>query len=210
MKGNVMENALERRQFFGVSGKAALGMAIVAAAGTGFVLEGCNVDWITTAINDLPTVVDIATTVATIVAAALGAGAIAPAVAAVIKTASEAAKVALAVVQQAVKDYQANPSASLLAKIKTTLLDIQGSLGQILDAAHIDNVALRMTITALMGLAITVLTQIMSLLPVTTVTAALKSTAQKTMAIKPTPAAEVRKQANGFLNAYGYSQYALQ
>jgi hypothetical protein len=206
-----MEAILDRRQFFEVSGKGALGTAlVVAAAGTaGIALVGCNTDWITTAINDLPTVVSIATTVATIVATALGAGTITPAVAAIIKTAADAAAAALAVVQQAVKDYQANPSATLLQKIKITLLDIQGNLGQILDAAHIENTALRVVITATVGLAITVLTQIISLLPVTTVTVALKNTAQKAMAIKPLSSDDVKKQVNGVLNAYGYGQYAI-
>lgn len=207
-----MESALDRRQFFEISGKGALGTALfVATAGTtGVMLAGCNTDWITTAINDLPTIVSIATTVATIVATALGAGAISPAVAAIITTASQAAQVALATVQQLIKDYQAQPNDSVLQKIHTTLLDIQGNLGQILDAAHVENVALRTVIIATMGLAITVMTQIISLLPVTTVSVALKSTPQKSMAIKPLFVADVKKQVNGFLNAYGYAQYAIQ
>jgi hypothetical protein len=206
-----MEATLDRRQFFEISGKGTLGTAIAVATvgAVGFTLEGCTVSWITTAINDLPTVVSIASTIASIVAAALGASGIAPAVAAIIQTASQAAQVALATVQQLVTDYQANPSASILDKIKTTLLDVQSSLGQILDAAHIDNVALRTVITAIVGTAVTVITQIISLLPTTTVAVALKSTSQSKMAIKPLAPADVKNQVNGFLNAYGYGQYAI-
>ena len=106
---------MNRRQF---TGHLVAGAATAALAGTTITMEGCTTDWITTAINDLPTIVSIATTVATIVADALGAGAISPAVAAIIKTASEAAQVALATVQQLVKDYQASPNATVLQKIE--------------------------------------------------------------------------------------------
>jgi hypothetical protein len=206
-----MELALDRRQFFEVTGKGTLGTALlVATAGSAAVMIGCNVDWITTAINDLPTVVSIATTVASIVATALGGGAVTPAVAAIIATAAQAAQVALALVQQLVKDYQANPTASVLDKIKITLLDIQGNLGQILDAAHVANSALRTVIVGLIGLGITVITQILSLLPVTTVTVALKNAkVQTAMAIKPTSSPDLKKQVNAFLTAYGYGQYAI-
>lgn len=196
---------MNRRQF---TGHLVAGAATLAVVGSTLTMEGCNVDWITTAINDLPTIVSIATTVATIVADALGGGILSPAVAAIIQTASQAAQVALATAQQLIKDYQAQPSASVLAKIKTTLLDVQSSLGQILDAAHIANVALRTVIAGSIGLAITVLTQILSLLPASTTALAMK--AQASAAIKPLSSTETKKQVNGFLNANGYGKYAIQ
>lgn len=195
---------MNRREF---TGHLIGGAAVLAGGAEILSLEGCSTDWITTAINDLPTIVGIATTIATIVADAFGGGLISPAIAAIIKTASEAAQVALATVQQAVKDYQANPSASILAKIKTTLLDVQANLGQILDAAHVANVALRTVIIASAGLAITVLTQILSLLPSTTTAGALK--AQAKTAIKPLDPAQIKSQVNGFLTGNGYSKYAI-
>lgn len=195
---------LNRRQF---TGHLVAGAATAALAGSALTMEGCTTDWITTAINDLPTIVSIATTVATIVADALGAGAISPAVAAVIKLASDAAQVALATVQQLVNDYKANPNASTLAKIKTGLLDVQANLGQILDAARIENVTLRTVITATMGLAITVLTQILSLLPASTTPTAMK--AQVSVAIKPMSTADLKKNVNAFLTVNGYAKYKI-
>jgi hypothetical protein len=205
-----MEMVLDRREFFGVSKKATAAVVVAVASTEVFMLEGCNTDWIQTAINDLPTIVSIATTIATIVADAMGGGLISPAVAAIIKTAAAAAQVGLTLIQQLVKDYQANPSASTIAKIKTTLLDVQAQLGSILDAAHIDNVGLRAIITASVGTAIMVLTQILSLLPAApaaTLTANTKQVAAS--AVKPLDSEHIKSQLNGFLNAYGYGKYAI-
>jgi hypothetical protein len=173
-------------------------------------MEGCTTDWITTAINDLPTIVDVVTSVASIVAAALGAAGIAPAVAAIIATAAQAAQVALALLQQLIKDYQANPSASVLAQIKTTLLDVQAQLGAILNAAHIDNLVLRATITFVVGTGVTVLTDILSLLPASTTTSLAKSAAATAkFAVKPLNANQIKSQVNNYLNGNGYGAYVI-
>lgn len=193
----------DRRKFLLTSAGAA---ALLAGSTTSLlIMSGCNVDWINTAINDLPTIVNVVGTVLAIVASVTTLN---PAIGLAITTAATAAKVALAVVQQAVNDYKANPSATLLEKIKTTLLDVQANLGQILDAAHVVNLALRTVIIGATGLAITVLTQILSLLPANTTGAALA--AQSKAAIKPLTSDQVKQQVNGFLNANGFGQFAIQ
>ena len=197
---------MNRRQF---TGHLVKGAAVTALVGTTLTFEGCTTDWITTAINDLPTIVSIINTAASIVAAALGAGGIAPAVAAIIATAAQAAQVALALLQQLIKDYQANPSASVLAQIKLTLLDVQAQLGQILTAAHIDNVVLRATITFVIGTAITVLTDILSLLPTTGVVTAKAVAATAKYAVKPMNVGQIKSQVNSYLVGNGYGQFQI-
>ncbi len=197
---------MNRREFTG----HLVGGAVIAAAGVSTI--GCAVpNWVDTALADLPTILNIATTVATIVADAATGGALTPAVAAIIATATAAVNVAIPVIQKMIADYQANPSASIITNIKTTLIDVQNSLGDILTAAHVVNPALRAVITTSMGLGIGVITAILSLLPAPAVVAgALKAqkAAQSGWINKPTAPATINAQLNAFLQGNGYGKYA--
>jgi hypothetical protein len=197
---------MNRREF---SGHLVAGAAIVAAGAS---IEGCAVpNWVNTALADLPTILNIATTVATIVADAATGGALTPAIAAIIAAATAAVNVAIPVIQKLIADYQAAPTAGIVANIKTALLDVQNSLGDILTAAHVVNATLRAVITTSMGLAIGVVTAILSLLPAPAVVAgALKAqkAAQSGWVNKPTAPATINAQLNAFLQANGYGKYA--
>jgi len=194
---------MDRRDFIH---KTTIGTLSLASITSGFMLEGCSTSWITTALNDLPVIVKIATTIATIVADALGGGIISLAIAAAIQTAATAVQTGLALVQQLVKDYQAAPNASIIAKIQTALTDVQANLTAILSAAHIDNVALQAVISGAVGLAITVVTALMSLLPSTTTSGALRA---PRAAIKPLTAQQITAQMNGILVRDGYGKYEI-
>lgn len=197
-----------RREFVGHL--AAGAATVVLTTGTVASLEGCNFDWIQTAINDLPTIISVVTTVASIVATASGGGALTPAIAAIIDTASKAAVVALNLAKQLIADYQANPSATTLEKIKTALLDVQSQLGQILDASHVFNIALRTIVTTGLGVAITVLTQIMSLIPAhTAASTKAQATQVSKTALKPWNSKQVVVAFNQFAVANGYGQYVI-
>jgi len=197
---------MNRREF---TGHLVAGAALVATATA---IEGCAVpSWVNTAIADLPTILNIVTTVATIVADAVTGGALTPAIAAIIATATAAVNVAIPVIQQLIKDYQANPTAGIIENIKTALLDVQNQLGQILTAAHVLNATLRAVITTAMGLAIGVITAILSLLPAPAVVAgALKAqkAAASGWATAPTKPATIDAQLNAFLQGNGYGRYA--
>jgi hypothetical protein len=173
-------------------------------------LEGCSVDWITTAIADLPTIINIATTVLEIVADALGQSALSPAIAAIINTAATAAKATLVLVQALVQNYQSNPSASVLAQIKADLLTVQSQLGSILAAAHIDNPALQAAITTGVALAIGTVDLILSLLPSSNIAGAFQAQkkAQQGWITKPYEATNITNQFNAFLTDNGYGKYA--
>ena len=197
-----------RREFVGHLTLAGAGAVLAVSTLT---LDGCAIpNWVNVALNDLPTILNIATTVAAIVADALSGGVLTPAVAAIIATATAAINVAIPIIQKLIADYQANPSASVVAQIKTALLDVQANLASILTAAHVDNLALRATITTAVGLAIGVLTAILSLLPVPATTGAVKSqaTAQNNWVKKPVDAATIDSQFNAFLIGNGYGRYA--
>jgi hypothetical protein len=192
-----------RREFIG---HLTAGTLTLAALSSGFVLEGCSTSWVTTALNDLPVIVNIATTIATIVADALGGNIISPAIAAIIKTAATAVQTGLALAQQLINDYNAAPSASIIAKIKQTLVDVQAQLTQILQAAHIDNAALQATIAGAIGLAITVVTAIMSLLPAVTTGGAMRA---PRAAIQPLTPPQIKAQFDAILTENGYGRYSL-
>ena len=197
---------MNRRQF---TGHLVAGAALVAVSTS---IEGCAVpNWVNTALADLPTILNIATTVATIVADAATGGAITPAVGAIIAAATAAVNVAIPVIQKLIADYQANPTASLIDQIKTALLDVQNNLGNILTAAHVFNPALRTVITTAMGLGIGVVTAILSLLPAPVVTAGTlkaQAAAQSGWVNKPTSPTTINSQLNAFLQASGYGKYA--
>jgi hypothetical protein len=202
-----MQMQMNRREF---TGHLAMG-AFVATAAVATAGVTCNVpNWVDTAVNDLPTILNIATTVATIVANAATGGALTPAIAAIIATATAAVNVAIPVIQDLIAKYKANPTAGIIDNIKTALLDVQNQLGQILTAAHVVNATLRAVITTSMGLAIGVITAILSLLPAPAVVAgALKAqaAAQSGWVKNPTSPTTINAQLNAFLQANGYGKF---
>jgi len=198
---------LSRRGFIGHLGT---GAAVLALAGGSIELEGCSTSWISVALKDLPVIVNIATTVATIVADALSGGVLSPAIAAIIQTAATAVNATLTVVSQLVSQYEANPTASIVTKIQDALMTVQSNLQAILNAAHIDNAALQATITGIIGLALSVVSALISILPVAPTPA---PAAAKTVVIgapKIPSAGKLKSQANAILVANGYSQYQLK
>jgi hypothetical protein len=198
---------MNRREF---SGHLVAGAALAAGA-TIISSEGCTApNWVSVALADLPTILNIASTVAQIVADALSGGVLTPAIAAIIATATAAINAAIPIIQKLIADYQAAPNASILQNIKTTLLDVQANLSQILDAAHVVSPALRATITTAMGLAIGVVTAILSLLPVSAVVGAAKAqtVAQSGWVKNPTSSTTINAQFNAFLTDNGYGRYA--
>lgn len=196
---------MKRREFIGT---LTAGAATLALGGFSLEMEGCSTSWITTALNDLPVIVNIATTVAMIVADALGGSVISPAVAAIIQTAAQAVSTGLVVVQQLIAQYQANPSASIIQKIDAALTDVQANLQSILSAAHIDNPALQATIAGIIGLALTVVGAIISILPAPAPVAGGAKVARVPM--KPLSPSQIKERANSILNHNGYGNYDLK
>lgn len=198
---------LSRRGFIGTLSTAG---AALALAGGSLELEGCSTTWISVALKDLPVIVNIATTVATIVADALSGGVLSPAIAAIIQTAATAVNAALSVVSQLVAQYQANPSASVITKIQEALATVQSNLQAILNASHIDNPALQATITGIIGLALSVVSALISILPAPAPASAKGAKTMVVGAPKIPSASQLKSQTNAILAANGYQQYELK
>lgn len=172
-------------------------------------MSGCAVpNWVDVALADLPTIVTIVTTILSIVAAA--GGAVSPAVGVIITAAAAAINLAVPLIEDLVNQYKTNPDASIVAKIEAALFDVQSHLAAILDTAKILNPALRAIITTSVGLAVGVVTTILSLLPVPapkTLAKKAQKTAQSGWASDPTNASNITKQFNAFLVASDYGSY---
>lgn len=187
-----------RRDFVGHLAGAA---ALAVAGGGALTISGCSVDWLLTAINALPTLDNVAT----MIAALVGGTPAAAAVAAIVQSVNSG----IALVQSLIKSYQAQPSGSTLQNIQNALLDVQSNLGSILTAVHVQNIALRAAVAGVVGIALSAITEILSLMPANTTAVAAGKPAESPAAIKPRSAATIKKQVNGFLAANGYSKFAL-
>lgn len=170
-------------------------------------MTSCSASWITTALNDLPVLVQIATSILSIVSAAQGNGSLPASEAAQITTIANQVKSDLQLVQSLVTQYESTKSNTLLSQIDAALTSIQSNLQGILQAAHISNVALATTITTSIGLAITVVVAIQSLVPVTPSPAPAARVARVPM--KPPKAKDIKTDYNAILAANGFSAYAI-
>ena len=170
-------------------GKGFLAISLAAS----LALTGCPIpkDWLNTAIADLPVVIQIVTSIMGIVATVQGTDpATDPMIKEVTAIGAQAQK-DLATVQSLVNDYKAAKTPDTLAKIDAALSAVQKDLQGILTAFHVKNTATQTAIEVGVGLALTTVQAIYSLLPPTTPT---PSTAMPTAAeAKPVPRTEPHK-----------------
>lgn len=182
--------------------RGALATAGVAALGT----ASCNAQaWIQTALNDLPTILQIVTSILSIVGAATG-SADAAAIAVAQKAAADATA-ALKAAQGFIASYQASPSGGLLTEIDSALTAAQSNLGSILTALHISNPTLQATIGAAIGSALAVIVYIQSLVPPPPAAPVTRR------AIKASPssnAAAIKAAYNEAVTVAGGAQYQIQ
>lgn len=151
---------MDRRQLLKVTSAATVALAVT---GPMLMSTGCSTTWITTAINDLPTIQGIAESILAIVA--IGDPALTPVITAAIILAVKGATAALATTQALIQDYKAAPSTTVLGKIDAALTDLQQNLSQVLQAAQIKNAALQATIATGISLALSVISAIQLLIP---------------------------------------------
>lgn len=142
-----------------------VGSIVLATSGPTLMVAGCSTSWITTAVDDIPTISNIVGSVLSIVA--LGNPALSPELSALINAGLQAASAALVTVQSLISDYKTAPNASILTKIDAALTDVQTNLSSVLSAAHIKDAALQATISTGISLALTVLSTIQLLIPAT-------------------------------------------
>ncbi len=158
---------------------------VAIALSAAMVVTACNTSWISTALADLPVLVQIAENIAAIVAAAQGQSGNTQ-VATQIQTVATTPKTGLETIQALVNSYNAAPAAqkaTILGQIDAGLTAVQGNLQQILSAARLLNPQLQATITGIVTLAEGTLLAIQTLVPAT------KAGPKATQAQPPSPAA---------------------
>jgi hypothetical protein len=129
--------------------------------------SGCNTSWLNTAIADLPIVISILTSVLKIVAIAQGKGADSAMVKEVQDIGNQATQ-DLTTVQKLINDYKTASAADkpgILGKIDAALNSSQKDLQGILAAFHVKDTATQTAISVGVGLAVTTVEAIISLLP---------------------------------------------
>lgn len=147
---------LSRRQF------VATGSVGLAAGAVG--MEGCNPNaWLALALNDLPVIIQIITSILSIVSAATGSST--AAAVALANTAAGKAKDAINEAIAFLKQYQANKTNTLLGNVDDALTTAQSQLGAILSILGINNPVLQATLAAAIGSALTIIVAVQTLVP---------------------------------------------
>jgi N-acetylglutamate synthase/N-acetylornithine aminotransferase len=173
---------------------------------------GCSAAWLNTAIADVPVILQIVTSIISIVGIAQGNGGISPAMAATLQSGAKQATTDLQLVQKLVTDYQTASAANkptVLGQIDSALSAATQDLGAILTAAHIENQATQAAITAAVGLALTTVLAIQSLIPAPQGATAARGR-MSASPVKPLTPAQLKTNFNAIVRANGYGQVAIQ
>lgn len=198
---------LSRRQF------VATGSVGLAAGAVGS-MEACNASqWLTIALNDLPTILQIVTSIISIVGAASGAST--AAAVALANTAASKAKDAIVEAQAFLAQYQANKTSTLLGNVDDALAVAQSQLGSILSILGINNPTLQATLAAAIGSALTIIVAVQTLIPapVPAPTPTPTPAASRRIALSKATAtdqsAAIRVGFNEAVTAAGGAQYVI-
>ncbi len=173
------------------------------------ILAGCSVSWINTALADLPVITQVALNIAGIVAAAQGTGQASPAVTTEVQSIANQVKSDLTLVQSLITSYQSATAAEqpgIVQKISAALGDVQTNLTAILTAVHVNDAALQATIVAAVGVAVTTVASIVSLLPASPAPSPAAGTVRANRAVKPPSAKQLKKEFNAIFLANGFPQ----
>lgn len=176
------------------------------------ILAGCSASWINAALADLPVITQVALNIASIVAAAQGKGQSGPAVTSQTQNIAAQVKSDLTLVQSLISSYKSSTAAqkpALVQKISAALADVQTNLNAILTAVHVSDAALQATIAAAVGVAVTTIASIESLLP-QPVPAPASGAVRASAAAKPPSARQLKKQFNAIFAANGFPQAELK
>jgi hypothetical protein len=183
------------------------------------ILAGCSTSWISAALADLPVITQVALNIASIVSMAQGNGQTSPAVTSQVQAIANQVKSDLTLVQSLITSYQSATAAekpAVVQKIAAALSDVQANMNAILTSVHVNDAALEATITAAVGVAVTTVASIQSLLPaspapVSAAAATSHAASARTSAVsKPPSAKQLKKQFNAIFLANGFPQAQLK
>jgi len=174
------------------------------------VVSGCSAVWLNTAIADIPVIIQIITSILQIVAAAQSKGAD-PTMIAQVNNIGDEAKKDLQLVQSLVTQYQAASATAkpgLMSQIDTAITTAQANLNQILVVFHIQDPALQATIAGSVGLALSALLEIQSLIPPPP-NAPTTRMAVSAKALKPRTAKQLKQEYNFIVQSHNLGQYTI-
>jgi len=154
---------------------------------------GCNADWISVALEDLPVLTQMALNIGTMVSTLQGGQQLSAVEAAAIQNISAQASHDLNLLQSLYNEYKQNPNASTVQKIQDAVADINQNLPALLQAAHISNAALSAKVAAAVSLILTTVNSFVLLIPQSSAPTAAQVSPQK--AALP-HAADLKKQWN--------------
>ncbi len=155
---------------------------------------GCNANWISIALADLPVLTQMALNIGTIMTTLQSGQQISSADAAAIQNISTQASKDLNLLQTLYNEYKSNPTASALQKIESVIADINQSLPALLQAAHIADPVLSARVAAGVNLILTTVASFAALIPQTSTPATAQKTARQEVAIPK--ASDLKKQWN--------------
>jgi hypothetical protein len=187
------------------------GVATCTLTSAALLEEGCNTSqWLTVALNDLPTVLQIATSIIAIIGAASGAST-APAVA-LANSAAQKAKDAITEAQTFLTQYQANKTTTLLGNVDDALTVAQSQLGSILSILNITDPKWQATLSAGISAALVIIVAVQTLIPApvpATPTPAASRRAQLSKVTATNQSIAIKVGYNEALASAGGSQFAI-
>jgi hypothetical protein len=194
---------MNRREWLKSTGT---GVALAGVGGSAVLMEGCNATtWITMALNDLPVILQIITSILAVIGAAKGS--VSASAMAIAQKAANDASAALLEAQTFIKQYQANSSTTLLGQIDDALTTAQSQLGAILGVLHVTDTALQATLAAGIGSALTIIVAIQALVPVTPVATVKRAELAKSTVDDQSIA--IKAAYNECVTAAGGGKYAI-
>ena len=168
-------------------------IALVVLLSAALLATGCNADWISVALEDLPVLTQMALNIGTMVSTLEGRQQISAGEAAAIQNISAQASHDLNLLQSLYNEYEQSPNANTVQKIQDAVADINQNLPALLQAAHISNAVLSAKVAAAVSLILTTVNSFALMIPQTWAPAAAQVSPQK--AALP-HAADLKKQWN--------------
>jgi hypothetical protein len=141
--------------------------ALVVLLAISLLTTGCTAQWISVALADLPVLVQMALNIGSLVTTLQSGQRLSASEAQAIQNISAEASKDLNLLQTLYNQYQANPTASALQKIQSTVADINQDLPALLQAAHIADPVLSARMASAVNLILVTVTSFAALIPET-------------------------------------------
>ena len=138
---------------------------LVALLAISLLATGCTAQWISVALADLPVLLQMALNIGSLVTTLQSGQQLSASEAQAIQNISAEASKDLNLLQTLYNQYQANPTASALQKIQSTVADISQNLPALLQAAHIGDPVLAARMASAVNLILATVTSFAALIP---------------------------------------------